>query len=128
MMQDSVGKIHKLGFYCLELGDYSGGLDAFARANGLCPNAHEMLHFIGVALAGHRLHQQALERIEAAVRLFPQVSDALADLGDCFAKLGRCGDRKVVCGEALESLLPGEELRTRVEPIFGWPSLDQSSE
>ena len=115
MPEDSVDDLYKLGFDCIRLGDYADGLQAFLRANVLCPNDHEILHLIGTALVGLGRYEEAANRIEAAVRLFPQFPDALSDLGDCLAKLGRRKDAKLAYQQALEFLLPGEDLRIRVE-------------
>lgn len=114
MSTDTVDDLYRLGFQRIESGEFAGGLDAFTRADELCPNDHEIIHFMGIALMGLCRFEEALATMKRAIDLFPDNPDALADSGDCLAKLGRNQDARQAYYRGLQLTLPGEEANVRI--------------
>ncbi len=69
---------------------------------------------MGVALIGLGRFEEAAATIQCAVDLFPDFPNALADLGDCLATLGRTKEAERAYKRGLQIALPGEEARMRI--------------
>lgn len=114
MSEDTVDELYRIGFQRLKSGDFAGSLEVFTRAEELCPNDHEIIHFIGVALMRLGRNKEAAAKIERALDLFPEFPDALADLGDCLADLGRTADAQQAYRRGLQFAVQGEEVQRRI--------------
>lgn len=89
--------------------DWNGAVAAFRRAVDLQPTFAEGWNGLGYALRNAGKYAESLEAYDEALRLRPDLPEALEYIGEAYVKLGRLDDAR----RALDRLKPLDAERAR---------------